>query len=52
LTSASPGNNARPVWCRSPGARWRLTVHDVLFVLLTIGVFVLLALIVKGAEKL
>ena len=27
-------------------------VHDVLFVLLTIAVFVVLALVAKGAEKL
>jgi hypothetical protein len=29
-----------------------VAVHDVLFVLLTIGVFVVLALVAKGAEKL
>jgi hypothetical protein len=29
-----------------------VTVHDVWFVLLTIGVFVLLALCAKGAERL
>ncbi|MDT4945611.1 MAG: hypothetical protein QOH14_2344 [Pseudonocardiales bacterium] len=29
-----------------------VAVHDVLFVLLTIGVFVFLALVAKGAEKL
>ncbi len=32
--------------------RAEIAVHDVLFVLLSVGVFVLLALIVKGAEKL
>jgi hypothetical protein len=29
-----------------------VAVHDVLFVLLTIGVFVVLALVAKGAAKL
>ncbi|HEV7192564.1 MAG TPA: hypothetical protein VGN35_05090 [Jatrophihabitantaceae bacterium] len=43
---------------RRAGAGCRMThlvgvaVHDVLFVLLTIGVFAFLALCTKGAEKL
>jgi hypothetical protein len=31
---------------------WSFDVHDVLFVLLTVLVFVILAVIAKGAEKL
>jgi hypothetical protein len=38
--------------CRSPGSLLEFQVHDVLFVLLIIGVFVGLAIIAKGAEKL
>ena len=37
--------------CRS-SIWFGVAVHDVLFVLLTIGVFVVLALIARGAEKL
>jgi hypothetical protein len=42
-----PDRRVRFTPCRA-----EIAVHDVLFVLLSVGVFVLLALIVKGAEKL
>jgi hypothetical protein len=37
--------------CRS-SIGFGVAVHDVLFVLLIVGVFVVLALVAKGAEKL
>jgi hypothetical protein len=38
--------------CRSPRSMLEFQVHDVLFVLLIIGVFAGLAVIAKAAEKL
>ena len=46
MTSPAGRCADHPVHC------WSSKVHDVLFVLLTVLVFVILAAIAKGAEKL